>query len=261
MSAYVVDRDTIHILVAAGAEIVCQSAFVSDEHASQLGQTLLDECVASVRYRYPNDDIGELPGSYDVDTIPGTDQEIRVAQWLIPYVYEPSAEPLDREAAAEAIRCYEYQSCEHPGWPESWARSYCLGLRANLDRLPKPPEPEREPEPDPEELRMLYGDLSRDETIKRIRAALKRRSGKAWSVTGGRGTGWGWIHISAPPKRCVGWGYMTDEDQRELGELLGKDGPAHHQGETIPSGGDYYREYIDRAEGRAPTKHGVPYWD
>jgi hypothetical protein len=43
--------------------------------------------------------------------------------------------------------------------------------------------------------------IDRDEAIKRIRAALKKRSGKQWSVTGGRGTAWGWIEIDAPPKR------------------------------------------------------------
>src|SRR5438552_17215199 len=41
----------------------------------------------------------------------------------------------------------------------------------------------------------------RNATIKAIRDALKRRSGKQWSVTGGRGTAWGWIHIEAPPAR------------------------------------------------------------
>lgn len=41
----------------------------------------------------------------------------------------------------------------------------------------------------------------RNETIKIIRDALKRRSGKPWSVTGGRGTAWGWIRIDAPPAR------------------------------------------------------------
>jgi hypothetical protein len=45
--------------------------------------------------------------------------------------------------------------------------------------------------------------MDRDEAIKRIKSALKRRSGKSWSVTGGRGTAWGWISISAPPKRCT----------------------------------------------------------
>lgn len=125
----------------------------------------------------------------------------------------------------------------------------------------------------------------RDDTIKRIRAALKARSGKAWSVTGGRGTAWGWITIEAPPARRT-WncrlkaGATTSnpedyemydagtpgccnspDDMAELGALLGLDGPSHSQGESIPAGCDYYVEYIDRAEGRTPTRIGKPYWD
>lgn len=48
---------------------------------------------------------------------------------------------------------------------------------------------------------------------KRIKAALKARSGKDWSVTKGRGTAGGWLNISAPKARlgCArlhdfGWG-------------------------------------------------------
>lgn len=43
--------------------------------------------------------------------------------------------------------------------------------------------------------------MDRNEAIQRIKTALRRRSGKAWSVTGGRGTAWGWINIDAPPAR------------------------------------------------------------
>ena len=39
------------------------------------------------------------------------------------------------------------------------------------------------------------------DAIRRIKAALKRRSGKEWSVTNSRGTAWGWLTINAPPKR------------------------------------------------------------
>ena len=89
----------------------------------------------------------------------------------------------------------------------------------------------------------------RDSTIKAIREALKRRSGKAWSVTGGKGTAWGWITITAPPARCTGQcrlkspgladmpenyelydslqpgGSMTPSDGFELAKLLGKERP------------------------------------
>ena len=127
--------------------------------------------------------------------------------------------------------------------------------------------------------------MDRNETIKRIRAALKKRSGKPWSVTGGRGTAWGWINITAPPKRRTGHavqkpgtvganpedyeykdtgepnGDLTPGEQDELGRLLGLDNPVCHQGESIPAGHDYWQEYIDRAEGRKPSVIGTPYWD
>lgn len=98
----------------------------------------------------------------------------------------------------------------------------------------------------------------RDQAIKQMRAALKRRSGKAWSVTGGRGTAWGWITITAPPARREQFGYMSEADRTELGELLGKGQPIHDQGESIPAGSDYREEYVARCEGRTPTVHGAP---
>lgn len=97
--------------------------------------------------------------------------------------------------------------------------------------------------------------------IKEIRRALRARSGKAWSVTGGRGTSWGWINISAPPARCNQYGSMAEQDAAELGELLGLDGPAHHQGQSVPASQAYRAEYLDRANGRDPQKIGTPDWD
>lgn len=115
--------------------------------------------------------------------------------------------------------------------------------------------------------------MDRSEAIKRIKAGLESRSKKKWSVKGGRGTGWGWLRIDAPPSRRTfsfdgkedgrppGEGYMSLEDRRELAALLGMQGEIHAQGESVPSGGDYYEEFVDRAEGRTPTKYGKPYWD
>jgi hypothetical protein len=125
----------------------------------------------------------------------------------------------------------------------------------------------------------------RNATIKAIRQALRKRSGKDWSVTGGRGTAWGWLTIDAPPSRRT-WksrvvadckdengfdvyeqydtgepgGYIGPADRAELARLLGLES-VHHQGVSIASSRDYYAEYIDRAEGRTPRKVGVPYWD
>lgn len=101
---------------------------------------------------------------------------------------------------------------------------------------------------------------SRDEAIERIKGALKRRSGKAWSVRGGRGTSWGWITISVPPKRETEFGYMGEADRRDLAQLLGLD-HVHQQGVSVPASGKHRQEYVDRAEGREPSVIGEQYWD
>jgi len=104
--------------------------------------------------------------------------------------------------------------------------------------------------------------IDRNEAIQRIRKALKARSGKSWSVTGGSGTAWGWIQIQAPPsRRAEPYGYTSEADRSELGQLLGLEGPVHTQCVSIPASNDYRQEYVDRAEGRSPAVTGKPYWD
>ena len=119
--------------------------------------------------------------------------------------------------------------------------------------------------------------IHRDEAIKRIRKALKTRSGKTWSVTGGRGTGWCWITVQAPPKRRVAhkanpawkvWDleckeprvfeykdepgrdsrnlYTSTADCKELARLFRLDQPVHYQGLNISP--DSTEFYVARAE-------------
>ena len=102
-------------------------------------------------------------------------------------------------------------------------------------------------------------NLSRNAVITRLKTALRARSGRAWSVTGGRGTAYGWITIDTMPSRRTDDQART-EDQKELARVLGLDG-VHRQGVRIPASHDYYREYIDRAEGRTPSVIVHPYWD
>lgn len=89
---------------------------------------------------------------------------------------------------------------------------------------------------------------SRTETIDRIRVALKRRTGRAWSVRGGRGTGYSWIEIAAPSSRRGEFGRISEEDAAELSRIF--DLPAsyfRHGGYSFPFN---EREYmIARAEG------------
>lgn len=132
-------------------------------------------------------------------------------------------------------------------------------------------------------------DNSRDTTIAAIRAALKRRSGRAWSVTGGRGTAWGWIKIDAPPARCT-WrhvekadyvetpgepwrdrfddvdtgrpgGHMSPTDAADLAALLGLEPGRVYDGVSIAASSAYYREYVQRAQGEPVTTIAQPYWD
>jgi len=111
--------------------------------------------------------------------------------------------------------------------------------------------------PDPTPVAAIH--IDRNAAIAAIRSALRRRSGKAWSVRGGTGTAWGWITVSAPPRRLVDH-VMTAADAAELADLLGLD-RAHGQGVSIADSAAHRREYIARAEGREPEVIGTPYWD
>lgn len=66
-----------------------------------------------------------------------------------------------------------------------------------------------------------FADLTRDEAIIRIRAALKARTGRAWSVTGGRGSDWGWITVK-PRGGC------TPEARALLASVLGFENDGRH---------------------------------
>lgn len=119
---------------------------------------------------------------------------------------------------------------------------------------------------DPSELTTV----DRDDAIAVIRKALKERSGKTWSVTGGRGTAWGWISVKSPPARRVGNDgvhrgdgtdyYMTEEECAELADLLGME-RVHFQGASIAAASDYRRQYMAMALGLVPLSVGQRYWD
>jgi len=102
----------------------------------------------------------------------------------------------------------------------------------------------------------------RNEAINIIRQALKARSGKVWSVTGGRGTAWGWIRIDAPPSERGydldgvdhQWqraGYMSLKRRAELAQLLGLTHPEPYV--SIAAHSTHRAEYVARAKGETPT--------
>ena len=92
-----------------------------------------------------------------------------------------------------------------------------------------------------------------------IRRLLRERSGMAWSVTLGRGTSYGWIHITAPRNRRSDYDGMSQEDSATLARLLGHSRPMGP--DSVAASYDYYAEYLDRAAGREPRVKGEFYWD
>lgn len=118
--------------------------------------------------------------------------------------------------------------------------------------------------------------LDRKEVVKRIKAALKRKTGKSWSVHGGKGTSWGYITVEAPKSRRIsyrenpdcadlfnapwaervieyrsdGANYNTSlADRTELAAVFGLRRPVHHQGLQISP--DNWERYVALVEEQA----------
>lgn len=139
MSAWIVSKAHVDAMVTAALELgngfgEPLSIYLPDgprhvkvtaDTADEIGQMLVDECVASVSHRYPDDDVdaGELPGPVDT-------------YYLRPYTFERTRTLTDAEIA-KAVSCYAYQSCEHPEWEASAASRLCDAIQARLlARLP-----------------------------------------------------------------------------------------------------------------------------
>jgi hypothetical protein len=112
------------------------------------------------------------------------------------------------------------------------------------------------------ETRFLIATAAEDRnaTIAEIKRALKTRSGQAWSVTGGRGTAYGWIHIDVRP--AIRSNYDTARVGRDkLSTLLGLPYKQAYGGVSVPASRAHYREYLERAHGLPVTAVAEPYWD
>lgn len=106
MSAWIVTREHVAVLVNA----LSQFGVEAGGSLESVGQLLWHECHLSVNYRY--DEHTPTPG----------------------YVHIPAAEPLHPVAALKAADCYDYQSCEHPGWRESRACRLTAALNVAIVR-------------------------------------------------------------------------------------------------------------------------------
>lgn len=108
----------------------------------------------------------------------------------------------------------------------------------------------------------LDGTVQRDVAIARIKASLRQRSGRSWSVTGGTGTAWGWIRIKSMPKACGRFGEMTAADITELAGLLGVAESLVRGGFSIPASSDHRKQAIAlAATGTTLGLKAEQYWD
>jgi len=135
MSAFVVDKAHINAMIDAGLSVQYRpmrwyfegeegSSSLTEVNASEMGQMLLEECIKSVGYRYRGSEVTDLPGRSD-------------AEYMIPFQYKRFANPPTLVEILKIISCYEYQSCEHPGWKSSEAYAFCQVLRkCTIARLP-----------------------------------------------------------------------------------------------------------------------------
>jgi hypothetical protein len=130
MSAYIVGKPHIDAMVRLAVRHQVRWYDGKQFHDARvemdsLGQKLVDQNVKSVEYRYQDSELTKLPGPTN-------------SSWLIPYNYNPFGgripTPLE---GLKIVSCYEYQSCEDPGWEASEARSFCQALTHHLiDALP-----------------------------------------------------------------------------------------------------------------------------
>lgn len=127
MSAFVVSKTHIDALLT-GATLLSRGAFapfswyhndhlreLHNETASEIGQLLWQENVASVVFRYEEGINSEEFADY--------------LQSVEAYHFTQLMGSPDPVIVLKAICCYEYQSCEHPGWATSEAKTFCSELR------------------------------------------------------------------------------------------------------------------------------------
>lgn len=103
MSAFMVSRRHIDYLVTAAV------ARELTTNPDETGRMLWRECLASLAYRYPDDGDGGRPGPVSF-----RDGDVETYTWTAATTPTPAA-------LHSLIRCYCYQSCEHPQWEESQA--------------------------------------------------------------------------------------------------------------------------------------------
>jgi len=133
MSAYIVDRHHIEYLVNKAATYQIRWWYKGEHHrlfparnplpeCERVGQVLWDECIASVSYQYKSNKLTQLPSLLGEDFV---------------YRHKVRGYTADPVQVLVSCECYEKQSCGHPGWKDSEAKTIIEAIRSNaIYRLP-----------------------------------------------------------------------------------------------------------------------------
>jgi hypothetical protein len=123
MSAWIVSKRHIDYMVTAIVR-----AELMNETPDEIGRILWRENLASVAYRYPNDKDGERPGPEGF-----RDMDTEIYTWT-------ETPELTPGGVAKTFACYDYQSCEHPGWDGSEAEVVTTKLIEAIGNIEWPTE-------------------------------------------------------------------------------------------------------------------------
>ena len=126
MSAFQVSNAHISVLVFAREFVDSRLTPFYRDSETDLGRALVRENVLSCEHRYPSN------AQRDHVLTTGAVEPSAADFAAEAYFYKRPAKTPDVVTMLKAIDCYEYQSCEHPGWKTSHARDYCAEVRRNL---------------------------------------------------------------------------------------------------------------------------------
>src|SRR5262245_53614536 len=116
MSAYIVEKTAIDKLVRG----LLDRGKIEPADATPIGRLLLNECIASVSFRYPNESVASLPGVI-------AENELWATKGTEVYSYSDPGD-VSAQELEYAVSEYDYQSCEHPGYEQSLAHRLILIL-------------------------------------------------------------------------------------------------------------------------------------
>ena len=121
MSCWIVSKKHVDVLVSA---LRLYKLIPADE-LDKTGALLWAENHTSYNYRYDEDT--EVPAYAFAEPV-------GLTQLVYSNTQDPTTKPLDLNAVSvlKQVNCYEYQSCEHPGWAESRACRLMDALEAAL---------------------------------------------------------------------------------------------------------------------------------